>query len=535
MYNFEEEQYTMFKKKYENLEKTCCIIDNGSFEIKAGFQDKLCLITRNRIYKKGNKYDFEVSVGATRLEMYNYDTISNLIIAEQTFCALFKFLEIEKNKKCGKIVILTTMPDSTTDESIAKILIEKFGCSEVFLGFDFMFCYNRYFVNKDTLVICISASNTYVCVVQNNNIVFLHKLCFGANDLMCYINYTMHFQHKMYKNSYEKLLDHVSVAYDYSEEAFSLFQKIKSKKYEDCLFLEEENQSIADGFNIKETEEKSVTKEFILPVIDYNLLKKEDIGLQDSDIKEKKKQKLIFHSTFARLKSKIDCVLNKIGKKLADNEEMLEKTQNFEFFLERKKHEFVDLKRRLKERETLRKNANNRKTLEAVIKYKEKNLTVEEFKLQQKIMEAENKDMEQELIVELDRRAKELSALDPNYVLFESSTVDILKGENIRRSFLSIEKYKWGEIFFNPSILHIDQMGLSDCLELVSKQFEVENVLLCGGMAKMKGLYQRVYKELICRSKTGKINIKIADDPQKDPFYGADTNFCHKKYTKDNL
>lgn len=527
--DFEAGKYEMYKNKIKNINNETIFIDNGTYEIKAGVENELGLITTNFAYKKGKNIQFDVVSGSTKISMFDYDIVSQIDVAEHIFKLVFDNLNVEtKNKK----LVLTITPEMPTTEEFVQMLFTTFQFKQISLGYDFVFAFRKYFKTEDVLIVNISASNTFVCFIKNREIVYLHKLEFGATELLEYIKNTMQFRFKDFRKEYALLLNKAKVAYDFQTESIDVLHSMYAGKYDKTVFLEDKKTVSHDTISVVATNNETVkkSKEFVLPEIDIDLVFANDEDLDAEKLTEKKRQKLMYFSTLARLKTKVKQEIGHMEDVVDENVEELEKSTNFEKYLKRKKEKFEELKKVLKDREILRKNANNRKTLESVIKHKEKNFTDEEQELQNKIFDAEDMGKEQELIDELNDRVKKILEMDPDFVPFYASTVEILRGENINRECIAAEPLKWGEIFFNPAILKMNQMGLSELFQDVSKQFSIENVFITGGLAHMSGLKERVYKELICRSKTGKINIKVCENTQTDAFYGAHEDFCIKTY-----
>lgn len=527
--DFELEASKIFFKKPEK-KTDIIVIDIGTYEIKAGFLHDICLIIPNRIFKYKNKVDFNPFPNANRLSMFETDVITNFDVLELIFDLIFeKYLRITQFNK----IILTTTPCSPTNSALIDFLFEKYKFKEIQIGYDFIYAYHKWFDMEDCLIISISYSNIFVTYVCQNQITYIQKIPFGISDLLEYIKQSMQLRFKNFRKDYGGLIYHLRVALNYKEDALNILKKMYNKDYSSTLFLSDEQ--IEDTENSEEIKlNKHIPKpnSIEIPNIDYLLLETDDSNLSKEKISEKKKNKLIFYSTLARLRSKITQSMEVLTEILENNLDELKKKNNITQYIKNKKAKFEILKSKLKERENLRKNAKNKKTIEYIVKYKEYGLTEEEFKLQDKIAEAEDLDLENKLLRQLNDEAASIKILDPDFIPFHATPFEILRGLNINRDCIAIELIKWPEIFFHPQILNMQTMGLSEVLSNISKEVPIKNVLITGGMAHLPGLTERIYSELICRSKTGNIIIKTVDNTQTDPFNGCYFSPLFQTYKK---
>ena len=94
---------------------------------------------------------------------------------------------------------------------------------------------------------------------------------------------------------------------------------------------------------------------------------------------------------------------------------------------------------------------------------------------------------------------------------------------------LAAETIRTSEILFQPSILGHDQAGLGELIEFVLGKFPPDvsdrlanNVFVTGGLAKLRGLKERMEAELqIMRPFQSTFKVTIADDPVLDSWRGA--------------
>lgn len=94
---------------------------------------------------------------------------------------------------------------------------------------------------------------------------------------------------------------------------------------------------------------------------------------------------------------------------------------------------------------------------------------------------------------------------------------------------LAAETIRTPEILFQPSILGHDQAGLGELIEFVLGKFSPDvsdrlanNVFVTGGLAKLRGLKERLEAELkMMRPFQSTFKVTIADDPVLDSWRGA--------------
>ena len=214
-------------------------------------------------------------------------------------------------------------------------------------------------------------------------------------------------------------------------------------------------------------------------------------------------------------------------------EEEIEKSTNFKNYLAKKKAKFHSLKRELELREQTRKNSKIRKTREFQVKNKEGMLSEEEQQIKNRILDAEDEEIENKMIYDLDSLAYEIVSVDPDFIPFYANTVEILRGDNIGRQCANIELIKFPEIFFDPSIIGSEQMGLKEIFENIFPIYQIENVLLCGGFSFIPNLEKRIKDEIKQLIYSGNVNLLKVEDSQKDPFLGARFSKFFPIYTRD--
>lgn len=505
------------------------VIDNGTFELKAGYLESLCIIAKNKIYKNKDKVSLDPFASASIKSMFDDDVITSFDTLEYTMDQILSFLAPDSLKN----LIFTSTPESPTEQELIEFLFEVYKFEKIQIGYDSIYSYHRYFDGKDCVIIDFKYSSLMVTVIKDQKIADTFKISFGGRDLLEYMNYYMIDKYKETRKDYKGLINHIRVSNDYSKEAVEIYQEMCAGNYHRNMFITQNaaprTESVAK--KVKKNTQNAIT----IPIIDYMLMNTADESLDKDQIKEKRRFKLIFCSTLARIKSKIDNLFVQLDECIANQKEELEKLTNFKNYVNKKKAKFHGLKRELELREQVRKNAKNRKTREFQVRYKEGVLTEEEQQIKNKLLDAEDDEQENLLIANIDRLAYEIMTLDPDFIPFYANTVEILRGDNLGRQCINIELIKFPEIMFDPSIIGSEQMGLIEIFENVFSVHQIENVLICGGISCIKNLEERIKNEIQPLLLSGNLTLIKSEDPQKDPFLGARISNLLPVYTREDF
>lgn len=512
---------------YEPKEKgDTIVIDNGTFQMKAGYIGDLAMIVRNRVYKNKEKISLEPFPSSSLKSMFDGDVIVNFDVLEQTMDLVLSYLKPSTLKN----LIFTVTPNTPTEQELLDFLFETYTFDKIQMGYDFIYVYHKYFDKKDCVIVDLKYSSVIVCVIKDSAIFDIYKISFGGREILDYINYCMVDKYREGRRDYKGLVEYLRVADDYGNEALEIYHEMCNGIYTRNIFLSEPTTfkviSVAKKTKIVE---KSVGT---VPLLDYVLLNTADDQLTKETLKEKRRQKMIFCSTLARLKTKIEKEfkeLNECIEALSDN---LEKQCNLKKYIQKKKIRFGILKRELELREQLRRETRNKKSREFAVKFKEGELTEEEQQMKNRITDAEDDERENVLIADIEQLAGEILELDPEFIPFYANTVEILRGDNIGRQCVNIELVKWSEIMFDPSIIGSEQMGLSEVFENIFPSTQIENVLVCGGFSFIQNLENRLRNEIVTYLKSGNANIKRVTDPQTEPFMSCQFSDLFPVYTR---
>lgn len=512
----------------KNTNNDTIIIDNGTFELKAGFSNDLCIVSRNRLYKSKERVSLVPFPSSSAKTMFDGDVVVGFDVLELTIDQILSHLK----PKALNNLIITSTPHSPTEEEMIKLLFDVYNFNKIQVGYDFIYCYHKYFDKKDCVIVDLKYSSIIVCVVKDNAIKDIYKMSFGGRELMEYINYNMTIKYRETRKDYKGLISYIRVSDDYEKEAISIYHEMCNGIYDHCVFLSEPVVAKPAEPQIKKVK-KSVQPAMMIPQIDYQMLDTPDSNLTKDELKEKRRQKMVFCSTFSRIKTKIEKLFQEFNDSISLLEDELEKQSNLSKYISRKKERFNTLKRELELREQLRRECKNKKSREFIVKHKEGILTPEEQEIKNKIADAEDEEQDKKIIEALDKLAAEIVELDPEFIPFFANTVEILRGDTIGRQCVNVELIKWPEIFFNPSIIGSEHMGLSEIFENVYADNQIENVLVCGGFSFIPNVENRIRSEIQCLLRDKSVNLIKAVNPTEDPFYGCRFSELFPVYTSD--
>lgn len=528
MADFAEKLYTSTYRVPDTKGGTI-VIDNGTYELRAGYAGSPSILVRNRIYKNKEKVSFEPFPLASMKTMFDGDIVVNFDVLEHTIDLLLEHIKPDSLED----LIITNTAYGPTDAELVGFLFSVYKFNRVQIGLDFVYVYHRYFDTKDCLVISAKYSSIMVAYVCGGKIDELYKINFGGKDMLEYINYVMVDKYKEFRRDYRGLAEHIRVSDDYSQETQDIYDEMCRGEYGRNIFLSSAREEQAE--RLVKKPKKVATQSAAVPALDYALLATEDGMLDGASLKEKRRQKMIYFGTMHRLRTRIERHLRGLGEAIEALEEELEQQYDPAAYLQRKKRRFAKLKREQELRDKLRQDARNRKTREFQIKNKEGLLDAEEQRLKDAITDAEDDEQEAALASRLDEMAAAIQSLDSDFIPFYANTVEILRGDNIGRQCVNIELIKWPEILFEPSIIGSEQMGLTEILESVCAKYAVENALICGGFSYIENFAGRIERILRVLTSVESLRVVQAGDAQADVYAGARFSPLCPTYTREEF
>lgn len=518
-----ELQNPQCRSKYGKYAKgDTIVIDNGSYECKAGYSgDGPQMTFRNVLYRHKTTSSIENFQGATPKTMFDGDVVTNFEVLEHVVDEILEYLKPEKPKN----LIFMEKVYSPTHNDLVRFLFDVYGFERIQVGVDGYYSYLWNFGGEDGMVIDMSHSATTCLVIIERRIVDVYKINFGGWAAGEYLSAVMSNRFFDGKRNYRSLVQHLRCSKDYGREAVEILEEMRAGDYSRNYFLDEELEAAKEKpVDKKQKRCVTPTPPGSVPEIDVNLLGMADADLGAEEVKEKKKQKILYHSTLHRLKTRVEKCLERLSMLISSAEDEKEKLEGLDGFICRKKAEFQGLKRELEMRSKLRRDVKNRKTYEFQVRHKEGVLTADEEVLIRKIKDAEDLDKEDGIVESLKTLISQIKELDPHFEPYTADTVDLLNGGFIGRMNVNVDLLRIPEILFSPSIIGLDQMGLTEIMEEVCRKYHVKKVLLTGGFSQIKDIDTRIVDEMRSMSFVGEVEVVRAKDPVNDPFRGA--TFC---------
>ncbi|KAI5170780.1 actin-related protein 5 [Nematocida sp. LUAm3] len=285
-----------------------------------------------------------------------------------------------------------------------------------------------------------------------------------------------------------------------------------------------------------DTEQQEETLEQDTDVLDSELQQEEasevcDIPSDSLDaIKRAKREKLIKGATEHRNKQKIIKCLSRLHIHIMKLEEKMLLMTDPKAFMNQRKQRLAFLDKIIKKRNFIRSELKNKKSSYSLALLKEtissSNQTEPQPENQVYLDEiADSQKSDLEILDEIEYIDLFLKENDPSYQCREENIYDRIRngydatkqGININIEFLRIP-----EGLFNPSILGIENPGITEMLSDVFQARDVRNIFITGGFSRIQGIKQRVEKEIIpLRHPSNEPVVVEALDPVYDAFHGA--------------
>lgn len=505
------------------------VIDNGSHECRAGYAgEDPQMVFRNVLYRQKAQTSIEMFQGAVAKTMFDGDVVVNLEILEGMIDEVLRYLKPERLVN----LVFTEKLYSPTHVDVVRFLFEVYGFERIQIGVDSCYACLHNLGGESCMVVDMSHSATTCLVIKSGDVVDGYKINFGGNAAGEYLSAVMFNKFFDSKKNYRSLLQHLRCADDYDREAVAILEEMQRGDYSKNYFLDEDFEVPSEEVVDRKQKRCGTPTPNAMPEVDMELLGADDADLDADGIREKKKQKILYHSTLYRLKMRVEKVLKSVSGCIAQTEEEEEKMRDLEGFVERKKSEFQSLKRELEMRSKLRKDVKNRKTYEFQIRFKEGELSADEQALAERIRSAEDPEQEDRILGALQEITTKIRELDPLFEPYSADTVDLLNGHFIGRMNVNVDLLRIPEILFSPSIIGLDQMGLSEIMEDVSRKYEVRKVFLTGGFSQIAGIAERIEREMTSMSLVGPVEVARARDPVLDAFRGAGFSAMFPTYTR---
>ncbi|KAF5140888.1 actin-like protein [Vairimorpha ceranae] len=531
-----------YKVYHTNFKKSdTIIIDNGTYEIKAGYKgDKLALKFLNCFYKDIDGFKFMSVKGKNKYTPFTHDMISGFHALEENFDQIFEYLDVQE---CNKLIITDSIY-SPTKKDLLKFLFDVYHFKEIQIGVDAIYSglHNNIY---DGIIISLGNISICVYVVKNKKILDVYKINYGGKFALQYLTNILRYKFKESNKDYKNLLNYLKCAKDYDQEVFELINKMKVQDYKDSVCIssieedkcddvpvdpEKRNRMIERLRNInrktkikeeigdESTSEDNPSSESTIPDEEEHL----STISEEKETKEKRNMPGMYKIRLYQFNAKIQKIFKRLARSIEKNEEEYEKETNLSSWLTKKKLKYEKICREIELRDKLRKDSTNRKTYEFGLLLKTGELTSEEVEYKKKIKDAENLKIDEKLNVEKEDLLDLISNYDSNYILNTSTMFDLVTCKNLDKIIINIDLFRVAEVIFEPSLVGSDQMGLGEILEILFKSYkDITNVFITGGFSQIYGLKERLEFECKKYAYRNDIVIKMAENPVDDAFNGA--------------
>lgn len=563
------------------LTKETVVIDNGTSELRAGYEGNLLLKLSNRYYKSKDKISFSPFQASSEKNMFDNDIITNFENFEVILDYVFRKIELTEPEN----LILTEKfnnPDFSR-KNILENVFELYNFKKLQLGNDAIYSLNHNKVTSPCLLISLSNSMTSFINV-NERISNVLNLNFGAKQCKKYIQEMLSTKFSIKKVTEDirnELLSNLRTCIDYDTECVEIVQSLKEnnftddykptflisiaeyneieknnskkgsfkgnlpskkikkavvetqessgfeteesqddddleKEYNDNIQDEEDSESDEDDEFYDESEEAELEENFEEISEEKDSQEIQNLTTQESimnnDGKLSKKETIAYFSSLYRFKQRILKDINRLSQNIIKMQEIYEIKTDLPAFIKKTKFQIDSIKETLKQRDNILRELKNKRSYYSLLKNKDLENIKDEKEMEQydKIIWAENHDNFIGIRKELDDLCVKVRKYEPDYECFEKTSYEMV-------SNLIMERRKIPEVLFEPSILNVNGIGITEVLAQTMSNL----VFLTGGFSQIKGLKERIKDEGCSYSKDGNFDVILASDPIYDSFNGA--------------
>ncbi|KAI5190161.1 actin-related protein 5 [Nematocida sp. AWRm77] len=607
------------------VEQSVLVVDNGTFECKAGMEGETPeIVMKNRVYrvkeKNGNiLYMIETS---KKKKMYPNTAISvktmfdgPVVYNYDVFMGTVKALVSEVEKAQTKNLVITEcfLNPKVFKAQALQVLFDSLKFQKVGIGYDFVYAYEHNIKHNPGMELgappgsssCTSSSpeegrekpfcdvivsmghqGVYTVPVDPVKKRILYALSTflplgGASAQMLFYNSLLAKYHttgvKVSKEEIEDMFKHMRVAEEYFEEAeavvhtgkgnIQFFSKVpkkektlsaskpfpkkkkpaspeharaeekkkhhKRQEREEVEEADEDVDEVEEAEEVDEVEIEAEERDADAGEKEEETIPEEDpVQAEENEAKRLKREKLIKGATDHRNKQKLVNLLHRLSKHTAVLEDRRIQLFSPEEYIHMKKERLNQLEKILRKRTFVRNELKNKKSAHSLALLKKAVSSdipsgyVEENLHLQDIAEAQESDAE--LLKEIDYLDAFLRENDTTYCVKEENICDKIRyGYTKERGGvnINIELIRTTEALFSPSIFGIEQPGLTESLSDIFQAYNVRNVFVTGGFSQIKGLKERLTKEVCSlRYHPNTPNVVFSLDPVYDAFRGASLN-----------
>ncbi|RVD91241.1 actin-like protein [Tubulinosema ratisbonensis] len=256
------------------------VIDNGTSELRAGYENKLLLKIPNKYYKLKDKISFGPLIGSAEKTMFDNEVITNFENFENILDHTFKQIELK-----DPVNLIITEKFFTPDYSRIKVLesvFELYNFKKFQFGNDAIYSFYKNKVLTPCLIFSFSNSMTSFINISDK-IRNVTNLNFGGKQSKKYIQEMLNTRYSIKKitdDMVNEVLFNLKVCENYEKETVELYFKMKEEGIEDFTpsFLQSNSE-------IKEEPKKEVKRTFPPKKVPPKKKESSDLG-ESEDLEE---------------------------------------------------------------------------------------------------------------------------------------------------------------------------------------------------------------------------------------------------------
>lgn len=558
------------------LRKTPIIIDNGSFECRAGWaiDESPRMVFKSVTAKQRGKKESEVQVGndIANIEVvrwllktqFDRNVVTHFDIQEQIFDHIFNHLGISSESRVDHPIVLTEVVANPGyyRQNMSELLFECYQVPQVVYGIDALFSlhHNHPKKSENAMVLSFGHHTTHVIPVLHGRIDAENckRISLGGSHITAYLQRLMQLKHPHLSAAVtlsraEHLVhEHSLIAENYAEaleqwmdgdyferhcrrvqlpfnpapsgmgssgvgkmdHCLNIVKRVQeaiAKRKQDRLSDDEEK--LQQLINIQELLEFEDEATFQRTLQELGFSSIEELTLVINELRRQVQQ---VKNTLVGTTADLDFLESPMKRACSDLDPRLFPEPDAWIAAVRKRRE--ELKdRRMQQQQRLLEKAHNPAPKSKV---KKKDPQFADIDLDDCDYTEEIDEME-EIITEFERDFKKKPQLGS-----EQSTASIAEYYQLQ---LGIERIRAPEILFQPSMIGLEQAGLTETLEFVfsrytkeQQSFLAQNVFLTGGPASIRGVQERLRAELLAmRPFQSTFSVSCAKNPRLDSWKGA--------------
>ncbi|KAH9387263.1 actin-related protein 5 [Nematocida major] len=558
------------------MKKTLLVIDNGSWECRAGISsDSPTVRFRNQIHRvkgKDGKTAYSLlpnkkpGCTSTVKSMFDGSVIYNYEVFEGTLKEILRETRGKSKEKVTDVVITECFlnPQMFQDMAIRSIF-STIPCETVRIGYDFIFAYEHNMKHNKEMVLEALPEKGFCDVIISMGYLGVYVVPVDPTEKkILYEESTFlqigglaaqHIFYRSISNKYcgtgikvvreevEEYFSGIRVSCDYSEEVekvvndglgnvkvSSRAQKPKEKKVPDkrrSHFMEiaKRRQSVTPQEATEDLPESTPGDPESAGDLPREEKEKDAQEEEEALLRRLKREKLIKGATDHRNKQKIMKALERLSMHISalESEHLL--ICNPEEYMRERRERLQELEARIKRRTFVRNELKNRKSphsLSLLKKSLEQPDSSSDNPHLQEIRDAAEDDTP--ILEEIDAIEGFLRGNDSSYTEREENPLDKIRhgygekgGVNINVEFI-----RTPESLFSPSIVGVEQPGLRESLFAVFQRGSVRNIFITGGFSQIAGLKERIEKEVLSlRYLPNSPRVITAMDPVNDAYAGG--------------